>query len=79
MRKTASFTMDEPVLDYVAETRGKRSKSARVNELLKRAIRSERYEALEREAAEFFATEPRGARAEAKAFQKASIKSVSRD
>lgn len=79
MRKTSSFAIEEPTLDYIGETRGRRSRSQRVNELLARAIRQERYEKLEQEAAEFFASQSPAERAEARAFQRASLKAMARD
>ncbi len=52
------------MLDYVRRTRRGRSRSQRVNELLQRAIRQERYETLEAEAAAFFSASRQAARAE---------------
>jgi hypothetical protein len=52
-----SYTIEPDVNDYVEATKGDRSASKRVNELLKRAIIQEQYEQLEREAARFFAAE----------------------
>ena len=79
MRQSVSFTIDQLLLTYLRDTQGRRSKSQRVNELLRRAILQERYEKLEQEAAEFFASPPEAARSEAKAFQDAAIKSIARD
>jgi hypothetical protein len=47
--------------------------------LLRRAILDEQYEALEREAAEFFAVAGKTERAESKAFAAASHRSITRD
>jgi hypothetical protein len=70
--------MESDVSEYVDSTKGRRSASERVNELLKRAILHEQYERLEAEAAEFFA-ESTPDRAETLAFQKESLRSFGRD
>jgi hypothetical protein len=57
MREAKSFTISSDVLAEIADTRGKASTSERVNELLKKALELERRERLEREAAEFFASD----------------------
>lgn len=74
-----SFTIDLGVFAYIARTAPDRSVSGRLNELLERAILLERYTQLEREAEEFFASEPKAARKESRAFQKASLRSIARD
>jgi hypothetical protein len=78
-RFSRSFTIDHSILDYLQRTRSGRSRSERVNELLRRAVLAEQYEALEREAAEFFAGAGRAERAEARAFTRASRRSLARD
>jgi hypothetical protein len=78
MRLPKSFTIESEVSQYVDSTKGRRSASDRVNELLRRAIREEQYERLEAEAAEFFAESTHN-RAEALAFQKESLRSFGRD
>ncbi len=70
--------MDRSILDYLQRTRSGRSRSERVNELLRRAMLEEQYEALEREAAEFFAAAGRRERAESGAFARASRRSLTR-
>jgi hypothetical protein len=71
--------MVEPEInDYVDATKGNRSASERLNQLLKRAILEEQYDRLEAEAARFFA-ESRTSRAETRAFQKAALRSFDRD
>ncbi len=70
--------MDRSILDYLQRTRSRRSRSERVNELLRRAILEEQYEALAREAAEFFAATGRTERAESRAFARASRRSITR-
>jgi hypothetical protein len=77
-RFSKSFTIDRSILDYLHRTRSGRSRSERVNELLRRAIVAEQYEALEREAAEFFAAVGKTERAESKAFAAASRRSLAR-
>ena len=77
MRQAKTFTISEDVLIEIANTKGARSTSERVNELLKKALELERNERLEREAAEFFANHPEGAR-EREAYQKASKTVLSR-
>jgi hypothetical protein len=78
-RFSSSFTVDHSILDYLQRTRSGRSRSERVNELLRRAILAEQYEALEREAAEFFGAAGRTERIEARAFARASRRSLARD
>jgi hypothetical protein len=78
-RSSKSFTVDRSILDYLQRTRSSRSRSERVNELLRRAILAEQYEALEMEAAGFFAAAGRAERAESKAFASASRRSLTRD
>jgi len=78
-RFSKSFTIDRSILDYLQRTRSSRSRSERVNELLRRAILEEQYEALEREAAEFFAAAGKTERAERKAFAAASRRSITRE
>lgn len=70
--------MDRSILDYLQRTRSNRSRSERVNELLRRAIIEEQYEVLEREAAEFFAVTGERERAESRAFATASRRSITR-
>lgn len=79
MRLPKTFTLERSIVFYVQDTRGSRSSSERVNELLRKAILQEQYERLEQEAAEFFSAPSENDRAEAKAFQKASMRSMGRD
>ncbi|HEY2823662.1 MAG TPA: hypothetical protein VGJ06_21645 [Candidatus Acidoferrum sp.] len=78
MRLAKSFTIEPEINEYVDTTKGERSASERVNELLKRAIAQERYERLAEEAAEFFA-DGKIDRTETDAFQKAALRSFGRD
>ncbi len=77
-RFSKSFTVDRSILDYLQRTRSSRSRSERVNELLRRAILEEQYEVLEREAAEFFAVTGKRERAESRAFAAASRRTFTR-
>jgi predicted CopG family antitoxin len=79
MRNSKSFTIDQDIDEYLTETRGEGSASDRVNELLRRAIRQERLEKLDREAAAFFSDARNAERSEARAFQKASMRTLTRD
>jgi hypothetical protein len=76
MRLPKSFTIDPKISKYIAVTKGERSASERINELLRRAIRQEQYERLEAEAAAFFA-EATENRSETRAFQKATLSNSS--
>ena len=78
MRLAKSFTIEPDLNEYVEETKGDASASERVNELLRRAMVQEQYDRLEAEAAEFFGSIKAG-RAEAKSFQKASLRAFGRD
>jgi hypothetical protein len=80
MRTAKTFTIEESVLELVEDTRGNRSTSERVNELLKRALELEQREELEREAASFYSAVRKDVdRKEERAFQKASRRSWMRD
>ena len=78
MRLPKSFTIEADLNNYVDETKGDRSASERVNELLRLAMIQEQYDRLESEAAEFFADGKSG-RPETRAFQKESLRTFSRD
>jgi hypothetical protein len=78
MRLTKSFTIEPDIDEYVDETKGDRSASERVNELLRRAMLREQYDRLEAEAAAFF-SDTKPDHDEAKAFQKASLRSFAKD
>jgi hypothetical protein len=79
MRKQKTFTVEESVLAVVEHTKGDRSASERVNQLLKLALELERRDELEREAAQFYSTARQADRQEERAFQKASLHSFTRD
>lgn len=78
MRLAKSFTIEPEINEYVDETKGDRSASDRVNELLRRAMLQEQYDRLEAEAEAFF-SDTKADRDESKAFQKASLRSFGRD
>jgi hypothetical protein len=78
MRLPKSFTIEPDINDYVDETKGDRSASDRVNELLRRAIVQEQFDRLEAEAAAFFAGAKAG-RSETKSLQKAALRTFGRD
>jgi len=71
------LTLEESLLADVERTKGERSTSARVNELLRRALDLEQEAELEREAARFYSGTRD--RQEERAFQKASLRSMARD
>jgi hypothetical protein len=78
MRISKSFTIEPEISSYVDDTKGKRSASDRVNELLRRAMLQEQCDRLEAEAAEFFANAEKD-RGGSKEFQKASLRTFGRD
>jgi|KBSMisStaDraftv2_1062788.scaffolds.fasta_scaffold449696_2 hypothetical protein len=77
MRIAKTLTVEESLLAEVERTKGESSVSERVNQLLARALELERQDALQREAALFYS----GAegRQEERSFQKASLRSITRD
>jgi hypothetical protein len=79
MRIPKTFTVEESLLAVVESTKGDRSMSERVNELLKLALELEQRDALEREAALFYSTASQSERQVERSFQKASLRSFTRD
>jgi hypothetical protein len=79
MRIQKTFTVEESVLAVVERTKGDRSASERVNQLLKLALELEHRDQLEREAALFYSAASQADRQEERAFQKASLRSFNRD
>jgi hypothetical protein len=79
MRQAASFTVDQEVLEYISRTRRGRSRSQRVNELLRRGMEAERQARLEAEAAAFYAAETAAERRETRAWQALSRRSWTRE
>jgi hypothetical protein len=77
MRIPKTLTVEESLLAEVERTKGERSTSERVNELLARALDLEREDKLEREAALFYSSAE--GRQEERSFQKASLRSITRD
>jgi len=78
LRKTRSFSLDPELLSEIERTKGRDSASQRVNILLKYALEMERKATLRQEAAQFFAG-AQDVRQERRAFQRAGIKSWSRE
>jgi hypothetical protein len=79
MKTAKSVTLDAAVIAAVERTRNGRSVSDRVNELVKRGLRAEKYEQLAREAAVFFSKPDPDERAERKGFSKATKRALARD
>jgi hypothetical protein len=78
MRVPKTITVEESILADLERTRGDRSTSERVNELLRLALEQEAKQTLEREAAVFYSGN-KNDRTERRAFQKASLRSLERD
>jgi len=79
MRKAKTFTVEESLLTLVERSKGDRSTSERVNELLKLALEVEQRNELEHEAALFYSAVKQEDRREEWAFEKASLRSFERD
>jgi hypothetical protein len=77
MRIPKTLTVEESLLAEVERTKGGGSTSERVNQLLARALDLERQDEMEREAALFY-SDPDDRREE-RSFQKASLRSITRD
>ena len=77
MRIPKTLTLEESLLAEVERSKGARSTSERVNQLLKRALDLEQEDELEREAARFYSSANN--RREERSFQKASLRSIARD
>ena len=77
-RKAKTVTLDAEVLREIESTKGKRSTSDRLNELLKVGLEAERAHRIDAEIASFFANHAED-RQESLAFQRASAKAVSRE
>ena len=76
MRVSINLYVDKSLLAEIAATKGDRSTSERVNQLLARALKLERQDALEREAALFYSGTK--GRLEEHSLQKASQRSIAR-
>ncbi len=76
-RMSKSFTIEPDLDEYVKATRGSRSASERVNELLRRAMVQEKYDRLAEEAEAFYSAGE--SRTEAEAFQAAQLISLQRE
>jgi len=79
MRIPKTFTLEESILADVERSRGGRSASDRVNELLKRGLDQEKRDELERDAAHFYALKRQKNRSEERASQKAAVRSFTRE
>jgi len=79
MRSPKTLTIEDSLLAHVERTKGTRSTSERVNELLQRALDQERRDQLEHEAALFFSAAKEADRQEERAFQKAALRSLARE
>jgi len=78
-RMIKTYTIDPEIDEYVAATKGERSASERVNQMLRRAMLSEREEKLETEAAAFFAAAHGKRRKSTRDFQEAALRTFNRD
>ena len=78
-RTTKSFSLEKDILQEVERTKGDASTSERVNRLLRAALEMERRRSLSTEAATFFAADEEEDRTSRLAFQKASLKAISRE
>ncbi len=76
-RTAKTLSLEKELLQEIEQTRGKVSTSERVNQLLKAGLKAERQRSLQEEAAEFFQSEED--RADRKAFQSASVRSIARE
>ncbi len=79
MKTARSLSLDADVMAAVEKTKNGRSLSDRVNELIKRGLRAEKYDQLAHDAAEFFRKPDPEERAERKAFTKATKRALARD
>jgi hypothetical protein len=79
MRIPKTITVEESILADLERSRGDRSTSERINQLLKLALEQEAKQTLEREAAVFYSGNKKKGRTERRAFQKASLRSLERD
>jgi hypothetical protein len=77
MRIPKTLTVEESLLAEVERTRGASSTSERVNKLLARALELERIDKLERDAELFYSSA--NDRREERSFQKATLRSITRD
>ena len=78
MRLPKTFSIEQSLLAEVERTKGERSTSERVNDLLQLALQLEKREEFEHEAAHFYAP-MRDDRTETRAYQKAALRSLTRD
>lgn len=79
MKIAKSVTFDEDVLAAVETTKNGRSVSERVNELIRRGLKAEKYQQLAKEAAVFFSSADPDERAERKAYSRATRRALARN
>jgi hypothetical protein len=79
VKMAKSFTIEPEVDRYISSTKGERSASERVNEMLKKAMVQERNERLEAEARVFYAKAGAAERKGTRAFQAAAVRAITRD
>ena len=73
-----TYSMDRDLLTELKRTKGPHSESERVNRLLRQALEEEHRAELERDAAQFYASQPDEEK-ERRAFRSASLRSWARD
>jgi predicted CopG family antitoxin len=78
MRKRATFTIEEELLTRIESSKGERSASERVNELLQRGLEQELEEELARQARRFFGKRDADERSERQGFFQLTKKSWGR-
>ncbi len=76
-RTAKTLSLEKELLQEVEQSKGKVSTSERVNQLLRAGLKAERQRSLQEEAAKFFQSEED--RAERRAFQSASVRSIARE
>lgn len=79
MRKRVTYTIDEEFVRHIEKTRGERSASERVNDLLRRGMRQELEEELARQARNFFRKADPDERSERRAYLELTKQSWARD
>jgi len=76
---TKSFSLDKQLVQEVESSRGPVSASQRVNQLLRTGLEAERRQSLHAEAARFFQSIASQEKRARRAFQAASLKSITRE
>ena len=78
-RITKSFSVEADLFEELQSSRGSVSTSERVNQLLRAGLEAERRRSLHEEAALFFSSESAEDKKARRAFQSASVRSITRD